>query len=242
LCCLGTFIALINPNFNDIVDVHMKKLLGVVGAAALMFCLGVAPAKAELLTRDVYAPGDQKAVSDTVSGLDWLSLTETFGMSVDSVKAQLGAGGLFEGWRLPDAGESFAILAQIFEGVPSTTTNIYGAEYNAMSETWKQVFGAVDGANGNFMSFGLFFSRAGGSYKIAGVDYYNGVTSGATGYSSTGVNGAFSNPYYGVFLVRDTPIDNISEPTDVPAPAMLWVVALVAGLMSRRASMRAQSV
>lgn len=209
----------------------MKKLLGVVGAVALMFCLGGAPARAELLTQDVYASGDQKAVSDTVSGLDWLSLTETFGMSVASVKAQLGAGGLFEGWRLPTAGESLVILAQIFEGVPSTTTNIYGSEYNAMSATWKQVFGAIDGVNGNFMSFGLFFSRSGG-YKIAGVDYYNGVTSGATGYSSSGVNETFSNPYYGVFLVRDTPV-----PKDVPVPVALWVTVLMFGLMINRTAL-----
>lgn len=42
----------------------------------------------------------------TVNGLDWLDLTETAGMSYNQVSAELGTGGIFDGW-------SYATLAQV---------------------------------------------------------------------------------------------------------------------------------
>lgn len=36
---------------------------------------------------------------DTESGLDWLDLTETVGLSYNEVTAQMGPGGAYEGWR-----------------------------------------------------------------------------------------------------------------------------------------------
>ena len=39
-----------------------------------------------------------KITSDTQTGIDWLDLTETSGLSYDYVSSQLGSGGRFEGW------------------------------------------------------------------------------------------------------------------------------------------------
>jgi len=36
--------------------------------------------------------------SDTASGLDWLDLTETRGLSYNTVLAQMNSGGRFDGW------------------------------------------------------------------------------------------------------------------------------------------------
>jgi len=76
----------------------MKKspLLSVVCACLLVATFN---AKAALIDNGQYT-------TDTASGLDWLDLTETDGMSFDAVAAQLGAGGLFEGW-------SFASSVQV---------------------------------------------------------------------------------------------------------------------------------
>lgn len=36
---------------------------------------------------------------DTATGLDWLDVTETRGLSYDQVAAEMGSGGAYEGWR-----------------------------------------------------------------------------------------------------------------------------------------------
>jgi hypothetical protein len=38
--------------------------------------------------------------TDTVSGRDWLDLTETTGIAFETVLAELGTGGLYEGWSI----------------------------------------------------------------------------------------------------------------------------------------------
>ena len=44
-------------------------------------------------------------VSDPATGLDWLDLTATAGLSYNDVSAQLGTGGAFEGWRYATVSE-----------------------------------------------------------------------------------------------------------------------------------------
>ncbi len=52
--------------------------------------------------------------TDTVTGLDWLDLTETDGMSYDHVTNQMATSGLFEGWR-------YATRAEVSEMVYNIT-------------------------------------------------------------------------------------------------------------------------
>jgi hypothetical protein len=42
---------------------------------------------------------NDKFTTDTISGLDWMDVTETSGLSFDEVSVQLGIGGAYEGWR-----------------------------------------------------------------------------------------------------------------------------------------------
>lgn len=63
-----------------------SRLLGAVCACTLAF-----NANAAIVDNGTYT-------TDTATGLDWLDLTATAGMSYNQVTAELGAGGLFEGW------------------------------------------------------------------------------------------------------------------------------------------------
>lgn len=80
----------------------MKK-----GLAAFIAALAIGsapPASATLLVVDLLAPGDGLVTHDTETGLDWLDLTPTRGLSWDDVLG--GAGGwVADGWRHANAAE-----------------------------------------------------------------------------------------------------------------------------------------
>jgi len=63
-------------------------------------------------------------VSDTVTGLDWLDITETAGWSYNQVVGEMGSGGAFEGW-------SYATRAQV-----STLFDAFGGDSDYYSNTW----------------------------------------------------------------------------------------------------------
>jgi len=77
-------------------------------ALLLLTCLAQ-PAAAALLGLDLFDAGDQLATRDTESGLDWLDVTATQGMSFDAVSA--GAGGWTPlGWRHATTAEVCGLL------------------------------------------------------------------------------------------------------------------------------------
>ena len=59
--------------------------------------------EADFLDNDTYT-------TDTLSGLDWLDLTESTGLSHDQVSAQFGVGGLYEGWRYAETYEVYNLF------------------------------------------------------------------------------------------------------------------------------------
>lgn len=76
----------------------MKKIILSLCVTAIT-CLMSINVNAELVDNG-------KITSDTETGVDWLDLTETSGLSYDYVSSQLVSGGRFEGW-------SFASREQI---------------------------------------------------------------------------------------------------------------------------------
>lgn len=86
--------------------------------AVFAIALGLAaPAPAALIVVDLVAPGDGLVTRDTASGLDWLDVTETRGVTFDAVEA--GAGGwIAAGWRHATGAEVCALFTTL-GGVPS---------------------------------------------------------------------------------------------------------------------------
>ena len=64
-----------------------------------------------VISMDRLTEGDGLITHDTVSGLDWLDLTETNNISRDYVLSQLGAGGEFEGFRYASSAEVVSLWA-----------------------------------------------------------------------------------------------------------------------------------
>ncbi|RDH87232.1 MAG: hypothetical protein DIZ78_05370 [endosymbiont of Escarpia spicata] len=83
--------------------------------SALTLCLGLftlatTTADASLLSTDWKSVGDELITVDD-SGLEWLDLTATSGMTYNQVSVQLGAGGMFEGFSFA----SRSLLATLFD-------------------------------------------------------------------------------------------------------------------------------
>ena len=60
-------------------------------------------AQAGFLETDWLVTGDSKATLHEETGIEWLKLTETTGLSVNQVIAQTDVGGKYAGWRIPTA-------------------------------------------------------------------------------------------------------------------------------------------
>jgi hypothetical protein len=58
-----------------------------------------------LTETDWRVPGDNQIARDSVTGLEWLNVNVTTSMSVTEVTAELGPGGMFEGFRYATASE-----------------------------------------------------------------------------------------------------------------------------------------
>ena len=69
------------------------------GATCACFTFISFNVSAAVVSTDWLTAGDNLITHDTVSGLDWLDLTETNDLSYDFVSGQLVTGGQFAGWR-----------------------------------------------------------------------------------------------------------------------------------------------
>ena len=90
---------------------HMAKCLAA--GLSLMFSMTT---HATIIDHDTY-------LTDTATGLDWLDVTASLGLSYTYVSSQFGAGGQFAGWRLA-TGDEFNALVQNYSGTP--TAGNYG--------------------------------------------------------------------------------------------------------------------
>jgi len=62
---------------------------------------------------------------DTQSGLEWLDLSQTRGLSYTEVSAQFGAGGLYDGYRYATSLEAQALLGEF--GLPIVSYTMYAS-------------------------------------------------------------------------------------------------------------------
>jgi hypothetical protein len=121
---------------------HPQQYLYVIVGAFLM--VGATTTNAALIDHGSYT-------TDPISGLDWLDLTATRGLSYDDVSAQMGAGQQFEGWRFANR----AVVNQFwinaggtgpFTGLASGATNWVGQLQSLWGKTYPFVY-TVNGYN-----------------------------------------------------------------------------------------------
>jgi hypothetical protein len=186
-------------------------------------------ASAEIINTDLNTAGDNLVITDTVTGLEFLNLNKTMGMTVSAVKAQLNT--TFLGWRLSTGEEASSMLSNLLEGYggyidyfglgrPSYET-LYGVDSRSAS--------ALIGVSSWLQSYGM---AASGSNDIRMYGFaYNETNKNTTMFSNYGPHDeSWSNPGYSTWLVRDASADIVDENSgvnDVSTPFALSSLALL---------------
>ena len=200
----------------------MKKYALALGA--LLSLAMSSQASAGIISLDWQNDGDNLASLHEETGIEWLKISQTAGMSISQVTAQLDDGGLFDGWRLPTFDEVNTITAYTYgnryghNDVETSRTN-----YNPGTRTrslnyyraFSDVFGTVWSGNRtpDYFSYGLFQNDSdsndlpdtlmSGLYLNTGMKQADDYFSAFTNWTHESYSDSFSNYNYGVFLVAD---------------------------------------
>jgi len=203
----------------------MKNIITAIASVAIS-----SVASAALVSTDWQAAGDNLITEDTVTGLSWLDLSETYGIPFTTASTEFGVGGQFEGFRYATDAEvenlwlNFGIDLSAgattsvggWDAGVETAANLLGNTWNTYA-WWDYPFG-VSGITATVNGTG---HNAMGAYQ---TDW------GTTTYETSGtivVGDSLSNIQpYGSYLVLDAAVP-------VPAAAWLFGSALV-GLLGFR--------
>ena len=182
-------------------------------------------------------------LTDTISGLDWLKLTQTTDRSYKDVTLHMDAGSEFAGWQYATGAQFETLLLN--QGVVADTgctdgTNLCGGAnptnypiidslINAIGDTWEQAYNNGASTSNAYATLGLL-SDSGSDGSGHYVAVLGGSSLTATPYARTHLGSPQGDFYHeahvGSFLVR---------PSEVPLPAggYLFVSAIV-GLFGKR--------
>lgn len=229
----------------------MKK--NILTTLVVLGSLLAAPSYAAFVKGDWKTQGDNLSATDVETGLEWLSFTETSGMSYSDVSNLLDTD--FQGWRLPTRHEVNTVMehATLVDVDFAYNGNDYGyAGYDNAYKASSEYFASIFGVSYSIYSGGTTTNY---SYGVYGNDDFNqggsAILSSGTGYISENNYGSaiddvdsgdFQHPVYAVFLVADenevTPDpepDPEPESTPVPLPATGLLLSLaLAGFSFRR--------
>lgn len=186
-------------------------------ALSMLLLVAANPSQAALLEVDLFAPGDALVTRDTASGLDWLDLTLTTGLSVAEIEANA-VGWLPAGWRRATTADVCGLLAA--GGAAPTPCPGYGfvgtsgegqilldrlgvsivreQDYAGGTTTMSQIWAIYDDEGGEATQHGLLELSV--SLHTAGWEQ---TWAGVYGDLVDGVEGSLS--YYGHLMVRPIP-------------------------------------
>ena len=202
-----------------------KKLLLITSIA-----LASMGANAELISTDWKTTGDNLVTLDTETGIEWLDLTQTIGMSINEVEGLLNS--TFEGWRLPTVSEVTQMMMTAFS-----------SQVEAVQATgsWSVTSASVDNEADNFMAlFGTTYASGTYDYSLGLIKNdvvdatHSALTSGSMDRASDDYLILFSNSntssdldyaseLSGVFLVSD---GSETPPQNVPVSAAFSLLGL----------------
>lgn len=221
--------------------VKLMKLAVVIPLLALSLS-----SNAAFINTDWKVAGDAQAVLHEETGIEWLNVTHTMGMSIDEVTGEMN--GQFSGWRLPSIAEINEMYSDFFNihGQLSDTAVNYVGVPEAVASQYISLFGET-------YSSGDHYSIVNHLGSVEGYTYQSYVRYGGSdilyGNREYGSNTAGSAYNVGVFLVSDggTTLSSQNDPslnqnnpnyaeagagpgaTSVPEPTSLAILG--AGLM-----------
>jgi len=151
-------------------------------------------------------------LSDDYSGLDWLDINNTFGLSYDYVSSQLGDGGLFEGWRYA-TGVEFGLMRASWLGLTVTDPYVIsGSGY--MQHPDNEIDGLISILGGayfdsrGYIALGIIDDTYlnGNAHYIAGliVDDVRSIPDSSAILGAGFSDSSMSSETVGSFLVRNT--------------------------------------
>ena len=181
-------------------------------------------AHAAIIDNDLYT-------TDTITGLDWLDLSETNSISYNDIPNETVSGGIYEGWRYATYSEVSTMFSVVFNGYYDTSTLGYSssasnAYANQLSDanTFLSLFDITE--NDSYTSGSALVTYTASYGFVSGSDgalHLVGAYIEDTGYSEVyrdffaGYSPDYSYGWAGVYMVRDT--------TVVPVPAAVWLFA-----------------
>ncbi|MFQ3188907.1 MAG: hypothetical protein ACI936_000027 [Paraglaciecola sp.] len=228
------------------------KLLSTIFAVSAI-TLASMSASAQLIPTDWKNAGDSLATLDESTGIEWLDLTQTVNMSIDTAESYLSS--RFEGWRLPTRSEVTQLMVNAF---PSQATRVQGASGWGITNTttdneadnFRRLFGNSHiNSNGNY-TYGLFKNDPGGDYSVLRSGAYDRKSNNYITLSSNQsitTDTSYSHVVYSVYLVSDggttqsslndpsLNANNANAPSSVPLPATAALLGLgLLGFGARR--------
>jgi hypothetical protein len=182
----------------------MKALPRIIPMVFASIWLAGMSAKANLIQATDPSFGANSLTIDTSSGLGWLNLTASAGLSYQQVQADTQPGGIFYGFRFATAQE----VLNLYSSAGFSTGNYPSATQPIL--LFLSMIGATSYQDGNPETFGISGTALEGLQIVPGVDFF--YNSGVPTYGVTGVPGSTlaygpgtAYPTVGSWLVEDVP-------------------------------------
>ncbi len=184
---------------------NLRHTCGICGL--LLACtVGV---QAELVKDADARFGPNSLTLDTRTGLEWLNLTFSVGLSYDIAKAATQSGGAFSGFRLAKADEVLTLYQSA--GLPGPAWYPDGGSFDQAISSLISLLGATSSQDGRPELFGISDTSTNpGSHLVPGLD--SSFQDPKYGYSVTGATlgtlaygDSTGAPTVGVWLVTPVP-------------------------------------
>lgn len=202
-----------------------------------MVCTAVLVASAEQVQSALIDSG--AVTSDTATGLEWLDVTQSQGLSYDSVSSQFGIGDAFESFRYATRAE----VDQLFRNAGfGATDGIFRTADFTVAQDFMNLVGVTSASARGDAVLGITGDLIGSNsrqvFTVAfEVPPFQNPSAGyAIGLDSAGSSLVLSNQdasFRGSWLVRQTAA-NIPEPTTLAIWSVLGGIGLAVGHRRRR--------
>tara|TARA_Y100001973_G_C5135644_1_gene300164 strand:- start:45 stop:803 length:759 start_codon:yes stop_codon:yes gene_type:complete len=230
----------------------LMKLLTIAAAVMSVASMG---AQAKLVDSSLFTEGDNKVTLHEETGIEWLKLDVTDGMSFNEIAEEMVSGGQFEGWRFPTYSEVLVYTEEALKHVDDlmfgdrtdSVTNAYVNDSRNVMKTLGVTDGSIYSRNGATVN-GLYYDDDGELRYTAAYTNGTHTYSGYIRYNARKTQEKdVANELNGFFLVSDggttwsslnDPMLNINNPdapiNDVPAPLMGAFIGLAMMGMRRK--------